>query len=98
DAFVAAEFENLQVVTEAVEAEAEVGLVGRVEHPLSPVSRKTCTAGVPVRRARSEVRDRADATSKKLCKLLRTSPENRGAPESQYYETKYVRENPMGAD
>ncbi|MCO2324045.1 hypothetical protein FA364_20055, partial [Pseudomonas aeruginosa] len=23
-----------------------------------------------------------------------TSPENRGAPESQYYETKYVRENP----
>ncbi|MBM2762475.1 hypothetical protein [Pseudomonas aeruginosa] len=48
--------------------------------------------------ARSEVRDRADATSKKLCKLLRTSPENRGAPESQYYETKYVRENPMGAD
>ncbi|EMM6193310.1 hypothetical protein [Pseudomonas aeruginosa] len=35
---------------------------------------------------------------KKLCKLLRTSPENRGAPESQYYETKYVRENPMGAD
>nr|WP_240656081.1 hypothetical protein [Pseudomonas aeruginosa] len=40
DAFAAAEFENLQVVTEAVEAEAEVGLVGRVEHPLSPVSRK----------------------------------------------------------
>ncbi|KYO76176.1 hypothetical protein LT18_05424 [Pseudomonas aeruginosa] len=98
DAFVAVEGEDLQVVTEAVEAEAEVGLVGRVEHPLSPVSRKTCTAGVPVRRARSEVRDRADATSKKLCKLLRTSPENRGAPESQYYETKYVRENPMGAD
>ncbi|HEJ5395004.1 TPA: hypothetical protein SL707_002603, partial [Pseudomonas aeruginosa] len=89
---------DLQVMAEAVEAEAEVGLVGRVEHPLSPVSRKTYTAGVPVRRARSEVRDRADATSKKLCKLLRTSPEDHGAPEPQHYETKYVRENPMDAD
>ncbi|WP_410961629.1 hypothetical protein, partial [Salmonella sp. SAL4457] len=66
-------------------------MFGRVEHPLSPVSRKTCTAGVPVRRARSEVRDRADATSKKLCKLLRTSPENRGAPDPRQYVTKYFR-------
>ncbi|WP_422775387.1 hypothetical protein [Pseudomonas aeruginosa] len=43
-------------------------------------------------------RKTAARLTKKLCKLLRTSPENRGAPESQYYETKYVRENPMGAD
>ncbi len=77
DAFVAVEGEDLQVVAEAVEGEAEVGLVGRVEHPLSPVARKTCTAGVPVRRGRSEERDVADATSKKLCKLLRTGPRRR---------------------
>ncbi|MCO2349118.1 hypothetical protein FA362_29185, partial [Pseudomonas aeruginosa] len=37
---------------------------------------------------------RADAKSKKLCKLLRTSPENRGAPDPRQYVTKYFRKNP----